>query len=260
MPADLPFVPDRFKSTVPFYTAYRSRYPTALIGEIVSRVRLDERHRVLDLGCGPGYPTVELARFDAGEVIGMDPDPAMLAAAREEAARANVRVSFVQGSSYDLSPDMGVFRLVTMGRSFHWMDRAATLEALDGMIEDGGAVVILSDTLEPAAENRWNRVVREVQDRFVGEVTGGPKHHAVVLLNSAFSRIDSYAIIERNDLTAEAIIGRAFSLLKASPTALGEQMDDFAAELRARLLDLSPSGEFSEVRRFEALFARRPGI
>ena len=36
--------------------------------------------RVLDLGCGPGSLAAPLARL-AGEVVGLDPEPAMLVAA-----------------------------------------------------------------------------------------------------------------------------------------------------------------------------------
>ncbi len=36
-------------------------------------------------------------------------------------------VTLKQASSYDLTAEMGPFRLVAIGRAFHWMDRAATL-------------------------------------------------------------------------------------------------------------------------------------
>jgi SAM-dependent methyltransferase len=259
MSANLPFVPDRFQSTIPYYTAHRLHYPEALISEVTRRIGLTKRDRVLDLGCGPGYPAIQLARSGAGEVIGMDPDPAMLAAAREEAERAKVDVRFVQGSSHDLSPTMGAFKLVTMGRSFHWMDRVSTLRALERIVEPTGAVVILSETPEPAPENRWKRVLKDLQREFGGAaLRGGPEHHASVLLASAFSQLECYGIIKRLPLTVDAIVGRAFSLYRSSPAALGDQMGQFEAELRFRLLELSPSGEFSEVIQFGALIAHRP--
>lgn len=36
------------------------------------------RPRILDIGCGKGGPTLELARLSHGEVIGMDPDHSAL--------------------------------------------------------------------------------------------------------------------------------------------------------------------------------------
>ena len=44
--------------------------------------------RVLDVGCGPGTITLDLAQAVApGEVVGIEPVPGPLAAARDEAAR-----------------------------------------------------------------------------------------------------------------------------------------------------------------------------
>ena len=48
-----------------------------------------------------------------------------------------------QGGSYDLTPDMGPFRLVTIGRAFHWMDRAATLAMLDRIVAPAAAVALV---------------------------------------------------------------------------------------------------------------------
>ena len=259
MPNDRSFVPDRFQSTVPFYVAHRLRYPPELIAETIRRVGVAENHRVLDLGCGPGTLTIELARCGLGELVGMDPDAAMLAAAREEAAKAQVGCQFVQGSSYDLSPTMGPYRLVTMGRSFHWMDRVATLQVLDGIVEPGGAIVIFSELPEQAPENRWKRIVANTQNQYVGPLgDGGSRHHAAILLDSAFSQLELHAVIKRLPVTLDGIIGRALSQLESSPEVLGARIDDFEQVLRTRLLTMSPSGTFSEVIQFGALICRRP--
>ena len=58
--------------------------------------------RVLDVACGPGIMTVELASI-AGEVVAFDVTPEMLIRARERCARAGVRnVTFEEGSASDL--------------------------------------------------------------------------------------------------------------------------------------------------------------
>lgn len=259
MPSTPEFAPDRFQSNIPYYVAHRNRFPDALIGEVVRRTGLAKGDRILDLGCGPGYPAIQFAQCGVGEVIGMDPDGAMLAAAREEAKGAGVDVRFVAGSSLDLAPSLGAFKIVTMARSFHWMDRAATLSALDGVIEPGGAVVLFSETPEAAPENCWKRIVGELQREFPGaSLTGGSAHHASVLLDLAFSELEFYALIRKLPLTIDAIVGRAFSLYRSSPKALGDQMGAFEAKLRQRLMELSPSAEFSEILQFGALIARRP--
>jgi hypothetical protein len=40
----------------------------------------------------------------------------------------------IDGGSDDLGSGLGHFRIVTIGRSFHWMDRAETLRRLNGLI------------------------------------------------------------------------------------------------------------------------------
>lgn len=61
--------------------------------------------RVLDVGCGPGTITVDLARRVApGRVIGLDAEPSVLKVARANAASAGVtNVEFMTGSVYDLT-------------------------------------------------------------------------------------------------------------------------------------------------------------
>src|SRR5690349_24211174 len=59
---------------------------------------------VLDVGCGPGTITVDLARRIApGRVVGLDVAAAPLAEARELAERSGVDVAFEVGDVYALA-------------------------------------------------------------------------------------------------------------------------------------------------------------
>jgi SAM-dependent methyltransferase len=70
---------------------------------------IDSRHRVLDVGCGPGSITVGLAKV-AGHVIGIDVDDAEFADARAYAEDHGIpNVEFHEGSIYELDlPDASV--------------------------------------------------------------------------------------------------------------------------------------------------------
>src|SRR5262249_35846303 len=148
VPTPIPFEPDRFRTAAAHYEEGRPPYAPDLIRRVAEVTGLGPKHRVLDLGCGPG----PLARGFAplvGEVVAMDPSADMLEAARELATqngKAIANIGFVAGSSYDLAPQLGPFHLVVMGRSFHWMDRVDTLRRLDRMIDPSGAVALFRDS------------------------------------------------------------------------------------------------------------------
>ena len=63
----------------------------------------------------------------------------MLTEAAGQAQAAQIpNVNWAQGSSENLPSELGRFDLVTMGRSFHWMDRENVLNTLDDMVNQRG--------------------------------------------------------------------------------------------------------------------------
>jgi ubiquinone/menaquinone biosynthesis C-methylase UbiE len=69
--------------------------------------RLD-KPQILDIGCGSGIPTMELARLSDGEVIGLDIDQQALDVFRENIEKAGLsdRVKIINGSLLDMEfPD-----------------------------------------------------------------------------------------------------------------------------------------------------------
>ncbi|WP_316166927.1 MULTISPECIES: class I SAM-dependent methyltransferase [unclassified Bradyrhizobium] len=119
----------------------------------------------MDLGCGPGWLGIAFAPL-VGKVIGIDPEPAMLEAAQAIANAAAVEIELIEGSSFDLSPQLGRFRAVAIGRAFHWMDRADTLRKLDPLIEEDGAVMLFNDVRPDVPQNAWYKRYSDVVDRF----------------------------------------------------------------------------------------------
>ena len=67
-----------------------------------------DKPRILDIGCGSGVPTMELARLSDGEVIGMDIDQGLLDVLRENTEKAGLsdRVKVIKRSLFDMEfPD-----------------------------------------------------------------------------------------------------------------------------------------------------------
>lgn len=259
------FQPHRFRSSAAFYLPGRTAYAPRLIRLVARLTALEPKHRVLDLGCGPGMLAGAFAPLVA-EVVGVDPEPEMLRIAEAEfGSKQNIR--FVRGSSFDLTPALGRFHLVTMGRSFHWMDRAETLKVLDEMIDPDGAVALFDSThAATVPDNAWHAAYSAlVRSYAVGDTeharTRGPDwvRHEAFLLDSAFCQLDEVAVIERRHVTVERLIDRAFSRSSTSPDRLGDAVPKLAAEIEALLRPLAKDGVLPEVVMTTALLGRRPG-
>lgn len=240
-PTPPPLDPQRYRSAAAHYERGRVPYAPALIRRVAEVTGLGTQHRVLDLGCGPG----PLARSFAPlvhEVVAIDPSSEMLAAARALAGEGT-NIRFLAGSSYDLGPDLGRFRLVVMGRSFHWMDRVDTLRRLDPMIEPAGALALFHDSAPAIPANAWRKTWNDIREQY--EPNNGPHQrdpnwirHEAILLDSPFARLEHFAVIERRAIDVEALVQRALSMGSTSPSQLGEKAATMTAEIRAALADV----------------------
>lgn len=253
----------RFQSTAAFYLRYRIPYPDRLIARVANRSGLQIGDRLLDLGCGPGQLGIAFARLGA-QVTAMDPEPEMLDAATEGARKAGVDIAVRKGSSYDLDSTLKPLKLAVMGRSFHWMDRPATLAALDQLIVPGGAVVLFHDR-HVAMTPPWRDTILSLAEKFSPERSaerarrrsGEWETHESILLHSPFNNLERIGVVEERHLTIDDIVGRAFSMSVTSPQALGDKTEDFESELRAALAAAGTDGHFSEISESTALLAFR---
>jgi ubiquinone/menaquinone biosynthesis C-methylase UbiE len=261
----IPFEPRRFRTSAEYYVRGRLAYPERLIERVVSLTGLGGSDAVLDLGCGPGFLAVAFAAY-GGRVLGMDPEPAMLEIATEYARTREAAVEFRLGSSYDLDKVTGMFQLVTMGQSFHWMDRAATLEALDRIVAPGGAVALFRDSHLSVPQNRWREEFRAVLEPFAAKDTGHVRaahrgsswiQHEAVLLESKFNELERHSVIQRLKTPVERLIDRALSMSSTSPERLGEEMETMTGKLREVLNRYACDGVIAEVVESEALLAFR---
>ena len=117
---------------------------------------LDAR-TILDLGCGTGLLTRELAA-DGRRVIGVDPAPAMLAYARRQPGAA--RVQWVEGDSGDLGTPAADLVIMTGNVAQVFLDDAewaATLRAIHAALRAGGHLAFESSNPDDRAWERWNR-------------------------------------------------------------------------------------------------------
>ena len=242
-----------YEGTAWYYARYRPPYPRALVTVLAEKFGLDGTGRLLDLGCGTGPVALALAHlFD--KIVAMDPDDEMRAEGERiarERGIANIEWRF--GGSIDLSPTLGQFRLVTMGNSFHWMDRAGTLDALYDLVRDGGGIAVVGEgaPIPPPQMTRWRAAINTVLKTYLGhrplpwESPGPPilaERHETYIARSRFKDLASYQESFDVEWTIESMIGNLYSTSFCSRRVLGDRVDAFERDLRAAILAVEPSG------------------
>src|SRR5262245_51538834 len=144
----------RFATTAELYEQYRPPYPAAFFRAVAQELALSRQHALIDLGTGPGLLARGFAPY-AGRVVGVDPEPRMLAAARAAAARVDAGVTFVESRAEDLPEDIGGFDVVTIGRALHWMDRNALGPLFARLVAPDGAIVVCASFSVRDGRNPW---------------------------------------------------------------------------------------------------------
>lgn len=231
-----------FASTEAYYADHRPGYGESAVEYLRHRFDLDDGSRVLDLGCGPGQVAVPVAAH-AGSVLGMDPNPAMLREADARARRAGrENLDWVVGSDAELTGVEGPFDLVTMGRSFHWMDQARTLERVHELTDSGGGVALLTN-------REWiTRGTKDWQDAVyahVGEYIEDPPDRTgpieyddpwdELVAAFGFTGVETATFEFEHTWDVDSVVGYLFSLSFCSPATVGDEKGAFKATLRARL-------------------------
>jgi SAM-dependent methyltransferase len=235
----------RFASTVEFYCRYREPYPVSFFEMLAERLDLNGNESLLDVGCGPALLAIGLAPF-VGEVTAVDPETAMLDAARAAAFEAGAPIRFVHGRIEEFPTDRK-FDLVTIGRALHWLDRDAALPILESIVPDGGRIVIcgarsmdgpvasasVSDVVTESWHARYQDVRRGWSSEGYGYERGRHQDGRDWFAGSPFTPVDDLSLTEYRQVSVPELVGRALSKSNTSPEKLGERRGAFEAEITA---------------------------
>jgi trans-aconitate 2-methyltransferase len=106
---------------------------------LIAELSLHGDERILDLGCGDGSVTRQLAdRVPRGSVLGIDAAPEMLGAARDKCG-PNMTVQHLDISDLDFEAE---FDVVFSNASLHWVhDHAAVLHSVHRALRRGGVLL-----------------------------------------------------------------------------------------------------------------------
>lgn len=258
----MPYDPTMYLGTAAYYVHGRPAYSPALVPALTAEFGLDGTGRMLDVGCGPGVLATALAGCFA-EVVGLDPDKDMLAEGARRAVAAEIdNVRWVQALAEDIPTlELGTFRLVTFGQSFHWTDREQVAEIIYDMLEPGGALALIGHMVEGRPQPQGpdhppipHEAIRALIDRYLGPrrragqgfANMPSESHEDVLLRTRFGMPRQLFCPGRPDIIQDidGVLANYFSTSFAAPHLFGERLANFEADMRAELTAHSSSGLF----------------
>jgi ubiquinone/menaquinone biosynthesis C-methylase UbiE len=253
-----------FAEAARFY-GFRAPYAPQAFAHVRDSFRLGAGSRLLDLGCGPGNVAIPMSRM-VGHVLAIDRSRAMLEAGRARAAQAGRRnIEWLCARAEDISEALGRFDVVTLGQSFHWMDRHAVLRQLARMIAPGGGVVLVSPGRRRPQES-WETAADEVLARYLGprtrhpEMNPDPKDEPALLSSETFSQLEMQEFPIEFERDVPSVLGCIYSMSTSPRSAFGERIASFERDLTAALMSANPAGVFKERVETEVLVARKGSI
>jgi SAM-dependent methyltransferase len=202
---------------------------------------LDGHERLLDVGCGPAPLAIGFAPY-VSEVVGLDPEDAMLDVAREEIAKAKVAVRLVRARIEDFA-SQDRFDVATIGRGLHWLDRDAALAVLDRV----AGTVIIAGSHTAKTGNPWLESHRKTWLGFtVEELERYRVDVPAWFSGSRFEFAFDVTVRARHALTIDSMIARSLSFSVTSPSVLGDRRPEFERAIADTLSPFVRDGVLEE--------------
>lgn len=217
--------------------------------QILNATGLQQGMHALDIGCGPGFVSIEMAKIvgDQGQVLGVDISETLLQTARSYAADTELKnTRFQQGSVYELDVPAAT-RDYAYARFFvqHLEHPLPALQQIGNTLKPGGKICIvdiddqwLSLYPEPAGFAAFNERAIAGQhanggDRYVGRKLG---HY---LQQAGFDACSMQIIpVTSNDIGMEAFMEIAISpRWKFTPAEHREAAFEQYQAFRQQMLD-----------------------
>ncbi|MCC6567806.1 MAG: class I SAM-dependent methyltransferase [Anaerolineales bacterium] len=151
-----------FEEVANLYNETRSRYPAALIEDILRLSALEADGRILEIGCGAGNATVSFAERGY-RLLAIELGERLAEYARQN-CRAHPNAVIVQSEfeSYDLPPRS--FDLAISADAFHWIRPEIGYPKVNAALKESGCFAFFWQiAVDP--QTAWSRAVNEIYRR-----------------------------------------------------------------------------------------------
>jgi SAM-dependent methyltransferase len=246
----------RFASTVAYYESARPPYGAAFFAAVALELRLDGRRRLLDVGAGPGILAIGFAPY-CRDVVGVDPEPGMVEAARAAAKRAGAAVRFIEGRFEEVAAKLGAFDLVSIGRAVHWLDPEPARAALERALAPRGRVLVCGATSAKDGRNRWLEAFNAVRDRWKGDRPS--RDHHTFFADGRFARAGTIRVEETYAVPVERLVDRVLSMSTSSSERLGDEVPAMKSAMREALAPFGAEGMIDDIVEARAEVFERAG-
>lgn len=147
-----------FDGAARLYAATRPGYPAEIVEALAATAGAGPGSRVLEVGCGTGQLTGDLARLGF-DLTAIDIGPAMIDAARQHLGDG--AVSLLVSSFEDFAAADSSFDLIVSATAFHWIDPEVRFSKSARLLRPGGWLALLAigerydDPLNAALQRMW---------------------------------------------------------------------------------------------------------
>lgn len=174
---------ETFDEVADIYAKVRKGYPAALFDDLETLAGLGSAARVLEVGCGTGQATADLAAR-AGHVLALDPGARLIDQARKAIDAANVE--FVVSSFEDMEASPGAFDLIASAQAWHWVDGMIGVPKAADLLADGGRLAIFGHVPMPIP-SLFETSFKQAFDRNAPGVWGAPSPMEAYLPSGPFA-------------------------------------------------------------------------
>ena len=247
----------RFASTVAYYESARPPYGAAFFAAVAERLRLDHSERLLDVGAGPGILAIGFKPY-CREVMGVDPEPGMVEAARAALARSGVEgVTFIEGRFEDIPGEPARSTLsVSAARSTGSIPGPPERRSIAPSPRREGSWCCRASSVTDG-RNPWLEAFNMVRDRWKGD-RPARDHHAF-FADGRFAPAGTIRVEGTYAISVERLVERVLSMSTSSSERLGDEVPAMRDAMREALAPFAAKGMIEDVVEARAEVFERAG-
>jgi SAM-dependent methyltransferase len=226
-----------FDGVAQLYQATRPSYPGEIVEFLVATAGVGPGSAVLEVGCGTGQLTRDLARYGF-DLTAIDIGPAMIAAARRHAGDS--AISFQACSFEDFVSADAAFDLIVFATAFHWVDPEVKFSKPARLLRPGGWLALLAtgerydEPFGAALHGMW--VARSEDKAWAARKP--PADADAIIGSGLFDQPANRMHQRRTTVAADTVIG--VENTRATTLSWSDDVrQEFTAELRSHLGSLA---------------------